>query len=236
MRRGPVAFTLIELLVVIAIIAILAGLLFPVFARARDSARTATCKSNLRQIGLALQSYADDYDSALPGRFEGVEAQSWREVIQPYCKSVQVFKCPSNTSRKVVQDKGNGKIGNVAGFCFDGKYPVSYACNGQNDQTELGGPTPMPENSGKPMAALQYTSYLILVMDSNYPYAEAPGGFENDVLFVSHSGRTNYLFADGHVKALRPEATITPYNMWTIDASEASSLLKVFLKEAAETP
>src|SRR4028119_90287 len=99
-------FTLIELLVVIAIIAILAAILFPVFARARENARRASCQSNLKQIGLGLMQYAQDSDERLPlRRFAPIVApnwddSSWRTVIQPYVKSTQVLVCPSNPDNK----------------------------------------------------------------------------------------------------------------------------------------
>ena len=82
-RKG---FTLIELLVVIAIIAILAAILFPVFAKAREKARTSSCQSNLKQIGLAITQYVQDYDETLPQRYMGAEAYSWRVCVSPYLK------------------------------------------------------------------------------------------------------------------------------------------------------
>jgi prepilin-type N-terminal cleavage/methylation domain-containing protein len=93
-------FTLIELLVVIAIIAILAAILFPVFAQAREKARTATCLSNGKQMGIGLMMYAQDYDERLPrvwtsnaGPNNG--ARDWKDDIQPYIKNTGVFRCPT---------------------------------------------------------------------------------------------------------------------------------------------
>src|SRR3954469_17430376 len=88
-------FTLIELLVVIAIIAILAAILFPVFARARENARRAACQSNLKQIGLGIAQYTQDYDERLPGVGGQNTTYSWRSRIDPYIKSTQIFLCPS---------------------------------------------------------------------------------------------------------------------------------------------
>jgi prepilin-type N-terminal cleavage/methylation domain-containing protein/prepilin-type processing-associated H-X9-DG protein len=108
-RRG---FTLIELLVVIAIIAILAAILFPVFARAREKARQASCLSNLKQLGLAMLMYVQDYDGVFPyihdtnatdGRYyisDGSVAgffRGWEDLVYPYTKNHQLMECPSKS-------------------------------------------------------------------------------------------------------------------------------------------
>ena len=95
MRRQ--AFTLIELLVVIAIIAVLAAILFPVFAQARDKARQASCLSNTRQIGSAVMMYAQDHDEGLPPWWTSTPTgyAYWHVHLKPYVKNLQVFICPS---------------------------------------------------------------------------------------------------------------------------------------------
>ena len=97
MRKG---FTLIELLVVIAIIAILAAILFPVFARAREKARATKCLSNLKQIAVAYMSYAQDYDEWFPGARTGASVRyPWYAIIEPYSKNSQIYICPSTKYR-----------------------------------------------------------------------------------------------------------------------------------------
>ena len=97
------AFTLVELLVVIAIIAILAAILFPVFARARENARRASCQSNLKQIGLGLIQYVQDYDEKYPSYqlSYGTNDISWPSVTFPYTKSAQIYACPSTSEQGV---------------------------------------------------------------------------------------------------------------------------------------
>jgi prepilin-type N-terminal cleavage/methylation domain-containing protein len=99
-RRG---FTLIELLVVIAIIAILAAILFPVFARAREQARKITCVSNLKQLGTAVIMYAQDYDEFLPNNWSGKkDTMLWNDLggsglMDPYLKNRKIWFCPSDS-------------------------------------------------------------------------------------------------------------------------------------------
>ncbi len=215
MRKG---FTLIELLVVIAIIAILAAILFPVFAKAREKARQTSCLSNMKQIGLASQMYAQDYDERLPGscgpriswgpQYAGL--QCGHEQIFPYINNVQIFQCPS----------------------------ASYPLDGNLDLDFTYWPEGMPhpfENSyavnvafrGLPMAQIQRPAEIIhwaeLGIDiiAGYPewwanrvgYTTPPGDLTtsyypyNDMSCPGrpHSGGTNLVFADGHAKWLKYE-------------------------------
>jgi prepilin-type N-terminal cleavage/methylation domain-containing protein/prepilin-type processing-associated H-X9-DG protein len=138
-------FTLIELLVVIAIIAILAAILFPVFASARERARTTTCLSNEKQIALAVIMYVGDYDETFPyadaypehnSVTQGTDT-SWRQNVQPYLKSNGVFQCPSNPANlgtTVFPGPGNGVppasyTGPVESYLSSDELPVSYGVN-----------------------------------------------------------------------------------------------------------
>ncbi len=117
MRRG---FTLIELLVVIAIIAILAAILFPVFARAREKARQASCQSNLKQLGLAFLMYVQDYDervcSLCTNGLLGQQCYVW--VLQPYVKNDQIFSCPTDNYDRIDWSSYNLSIGRLNGRSY----------------------------------------------------------------------------------------------------------------------
>ena len=121
-RKG---FTLIELLVVIAIIAILAAILFPVFAKVREKARQTTCASNEKQLSLAVLQYVQDYDEKFPACFDQGRTPNinWGQEVYPYVKSLGAFACPSN----VIAGAGPtmGYDGGQAPFV-----PTSYAMNG----------------------------------------------------------------------------------------------------------
>src|SRR5262249_34189184 len=140
-RRG---FTLIELLVVIAIIAILAAILFPVFGRARENARRSSCLSNLKQIGLGIMQYTQDYDEQFPKAWRGsantgsaaTDKYKWMDAIFPYVKSEQIFNCPSHTLPVTI----NAVTYDSYSFRNGTKYG-SYACNSAYwGQANPGGP------------------------------------------------------------------------------------------------
>jgi prepilin-type N-terminal cleavage/methylation domain-containing protein/prepilin-type processing-associated H-X9-DG protein len=187
------AFTLIELLVVIAIIALLAAILFPVFARARENARRASCSSNLKQIGLGILQYKQDYDERFPlDDTNDVNTVGWAYIIQPYVKSEQVFQCPSDNS---ILPTGATTLARADQPGF-----TDYFYNG-NLVTTLGG-------TGVAESQVQYASNTI--MNGDYATSSA----DRQIVSVSlgstrHLEGANYTFADGHVKWLRPEKALS---------------------------
>lgn len=241
MKRS--AFTLIELLVVIAIIAILAAILFPVFAKVREKARQASCASNLKQLGLAVTQYVQDYDETFPNSYLP-NVGSWRQSIYPYVKSSALYRCPSNPSKFTDPNNGSGAqdqvgIDNSKPYPGGGIYSEDYApysdSNGAPEPMGSPGSSAVPmgvgpfenasaasglnSNQGAPamaLAAVSQPTQLILLVEckerwkSNY-------GFDPAELYAGHTGQTNYLFTDGHVKSLRPTATCGQNNsnsMW----------------------
>lgn len=253
-RRKLLGFTLIELLVVIAIIAILAAILFPVFARARENARKTSCLSNLKQLGLGIMQYTQDFDENFPNGYIAGGSDwindGWPVFVQPYVKSIEVFRCPSDTVPPV-QEGWQGKA-------------ISYASNGLYgsgwDSSAGGFPLLGPMgiggengwlNSGRGglnLAAVTQPATSILLAEkhnADYRLNETFGsgnssGFSPNCVFIGemldpgwgdrripdgsraqaqypngpngavsnrHLEMSNFLFVDGHAKAMRPVAT-----------------------------
>ncbi len=185
MSREDKGFTLIELLVVIAIIAILAAILFPVFARAREKARQTSCLSNVKQVTLATMMYAQDYDERLPITTfwypgEGATRATWKFAIGPYAKNDQIFLCPS------VKDHTKGPGLAPYDFTVENDYALSVRVGGTILGTE-----DLP-----PVAS------LVLFAENNTPCCNAYFLWDPRVhiAHVRHNGGANLGFAAGHAK------------------------------------
>ena len=177
--RARQGFTLIELLVVIAIIAILAAILFPVFARARENARRTSCLSNMKQFGVATMMYSQDYDERLYGyRFDGPNPYAsdtavgknaknvvfFNQILFPYTKSDQIWACPSNPIAWVNVDKDGAT--SPAGGLFQ-----SYG--GQNSYAASN--YMFPSKNGITLAALAEPANTVGMVDGKY-YNTLPRG------------------------------------------------------------
>jgi prepilin-type N-terminal cleavage/methylation domain-containing protein/prepilin-type processing-associated H-X9-DG protein len=128
-------FTLIELLVVIAIIAILAAILFPVFAQARDKARQSTCLSNTKQMGTSMLMYVQDYDETFPRDTFDNQTTFWMDYVQPYVKNESIWRCPSRPSSTIRVNTGRANIFTAYGynwFFLGTPYTATITVNGQN--------------------------------------------------------------------------------------------------------
>ena len=215
-RKG---FTLIELLVVIAIIAILAAILFPVFARARENARRASCQSNVKQILLGVIQYTQDYDEKYPPAYTYVPVSpypvvdTWYTSTYPYVKSTQIYKCPSDSS---------STISSYTPRITPDGFVISYAQN-----VKIGG-----EGTAVSLAAVQSPATLVYMSDAGAA-ADGPNGTVQltspakvgglrilaDVGYTAlssaaggdwngpsprHLETTVTGYADGHVKSVRP--------------------------------
>ena len=173
MRRG---FTLIELLVVIAIIAILAAILFPVFAQAREKARQASCLSNLKQLSTAVMMYTQDSDETFPIGVQDDWNNSWPVKVQPYVKNLGVFRCPSDGN--MTQPDWTVGWGGV---------PISYAANGVfggvNNNNGLVGVIGMAQSWLSPqvasLASVGRPAETVMIAEKHNTDVLAAGGWGN---------------------------------------------------------
>jgi len=225
------AFTLIELLVVIAIISILASVLFPVFARARENARRASCLSHLKQIGLGIMMYVQDYDETYPsadrcvsGTYAGGDCSGstfWYYEIDPYVKNFQVFACPSSS-------QGYGPA--AASYGWD-QYNHSYVRAGNYGANELLLYYQREATTFRKISTVASPATTYMIMDfgnylayptevvgpgSSYSYMPGVGDlganisdlterYQSDAQSGRHFGGINVAFADGHAKWVKAQ-------------------------------
>jgi prepilin-type N-terminal cleavage/methylation domain-containing protein/prepilin-type processing-associated H-X9-DG protein len=200
MKRS--GFTLIELLVVIAIIAILAAILFPVFAKAREKARQASCLNNIRQLATGMLSYIQDSDEIMPFAYHhlngtytlpplawqrGYAYTRWMINLEPYIKSQQIFQCPSDQGRSTTDYSSYGYNTYSLGMLYT--IPATYRSNRGVELAEIWEPS------------------RTIMLGPNWP-----GGGDNvsrcctywwvNTIAFRHNGGDNFAFVDGHAKWL----------------------------------
>ncbi len=216
-------FTLIELLVVIAIIAILAAILFPVFAQARSKARQATCLSNGKQVGLAISMYAQDYDETLPGNEMPMAGLSqplgwmqpfdpavpltyrvWAREIMPYARNMGVFRCPETKPRS-----SDGPCDPANNTCEVANTPgagtTNYLMNGVVDSRSLA-VVPAPADI---ILVHEVRNYNRVAQQKPYMITEGSKrlatGITHAYYDFLHNAGANLVFCDGHVKWQRKD-------------------------------
>lgn len=191
-RRG---FTLIELLVVIAIIAILAAILFPVFARAREKARQSSCLSNVKQIALSTMMYSQDYDERMPLKYftTGVSGaikypggnssahSIWPLPVYPYINNIQIFNCPSYS------------------FKWSGNYSGTSAY-GISDYIDGAALADIDEPAATILTADTFTEEDGMSYRISRTISLTPGGKVRAAVSDRHNGGANFGFCDGHAK------------------------------------
>jgi len=226
-RQRVGAFTLIELLVVIAIIAILAAILFPVFAQAKMAAKKTQDLSNVKQLNLATQMYGGDYDDTAPFAWGwDSEWMPWHQQVNPYSKNIQIWKSP-------VDNWGRGTEG-TGGACIPGSptrgvtYSMNYTWPGfVNSTGNWWGPSSEQcqmsvtcDSGGASLTNVPAPASTILLAPRPNWYHQYCQGWATEVFFnygefnMKGGGATmfndgaNYAFADGHAKFMRKAQTL----------------------------
>jgi prepilin-type N-terminal cleavage/methylation domain-containing protein len=200
-------FTLIELLVVIAIIAILAAILFPVFARAREKARQTSCLSNLKQLGLSILMYCQDYDDTYPINYQdasagvGTSAQiplTWPNRLMPYIKNDHVYACPSDARPANVDFVGCRPI--LQSYCWNWHLGMDLPAWGYWAVVTMGS---MVAPAQCAVLWDDNSDWIAAGYGGRFNTLDSPdwaGSFDREVLQGRHNEGDNFMLADGHAK------------------------------------
>jgi prepilin-type N-terminal cleavage/methylation domain-containing protein len=209
-KRNNQAFTLIELLVVIAIIAILAAILFPVFAQARERARTISCLSNGRQIGLAVKMYIQDYDETYPiwhaYSKPGVNHLGIEQELAPYMKNTQVFRCPDDNGGPFQKTDVPGTNSYFA--AYGSSYYFERRCFSLINGYSIANNTPTTRATNVVSEGqYEFVSDTVIMRDEMFPWFDPAKDSTNSWGYAGfyqnwHTQAATAIFADGHAKSL----------------------------------
>jgi prepilin-type N-terminal cleavage/methylation domain-containing protein len=226
-RSRNLGFTLIELLVVVAIIAILAAMLFPVFAQVREKARGVTCLNNLKQIGTGLHLYLQDYDETYPlNRFampasrdcgkQSPPGYTWKESVQPYVKNGDVWVCPS------------AKFASINPCCQGSTtFKTSYGLNGSLfnvsatqrsvDKVEISGPDGRPQRAVV-LADIQRPAEAVWLIEEDRGWEACPDNGDWTIPSGGgpdrHTCGNNWIYCDTHARWAKLASTLAPWDAW----------------------
>lgn len=224
-RRFRSAFTLVKILIVLSIIGVLAALLWPVLAGARETARTTQCSANLRQIGLALQMYVSDHGRRYPpgGYPLGKPECSWADLLLPYARQKQIFECPSAQHGEFqpgCPPDGAAADDPTVTVRFNGSYGLNWLrLNGNDGIAEMR--VRRPATTIVAMDGESPTGSYLMTHSTGVGGTLFPIAGEDDVAKMGvevpgrHRGGNNALFADGHVKWTRIDSLVDE-TLWRI--------------------
>jgi prepilin-type N-terminal cleavage/methylation domain-containing protein len=226
-RPRQLGFTLIELLVVIAIIAILAAILFPVFAQAREKARASSCLSNLKQIGTGLYMYLQDYDEAYPpnriGMLQNLDCgkqggYTWKEAIQPYLKNLQVWICPSSIKAgKIVPCGCAGSVVTPNGYGTNGSLFDIDPYLKKDGTVVWGVPAGRPKGV-MTLGQLNRPAETLWLIEEDRGWENCPDNGDWTIPTGGgpdrHQCGNNWVYADSHAKFAKLSATMQPWDAW----------------------